>query len=717
VIAWDTKLNQYRFSAFTLDSAAGVLRRNERYLRVPPQTLLLLTALLDRAGSVVSREELRQVLWPDGDVLEHDHAINRAVNYLRAVLRDNHREPLFIETLPKRGYRFIAPVIRTLEEEEPVAPLAEPESMVSLEASAGETIEEAPKVALLVKPSAAQVHVVERESPTSPAVDAKPAEAAWVGTDTIGAASNQVNARDGVKGWQGFLHGLSQRLQQTPAAYGVSALLLVSLAIFLVLQWSHRDDAERMTMGVLPFVTGGTDAPQLAGAMRADLTDTLSQTPGLQVHAQHSLDGVRQEDPNLYVLAKSLRLDLLLLVSLSADENQCALKVEVVRTRDGAHLASFHYTGAPQDLLALRGQLQRDILSSLHLGGKAMDAAGTENAAAYRDSLRAWSIAGRQSPAGLKEAQALYQGAIQQDPGFARAYAGLASAYLNLARTEDPVENLREAKLFAERARTLNPRVAEAHAVLAWVAMRRDWNTALCETEMRTAVELQPSEASYHALLAECLGYEGRGDEALREIDLARDNDPLWPQVNGMDVFVSGVTRQYERGIEVAWRDVAERPHSVSARESLAWSLFDGGRYEEAIRQWREMAVMEKDTERVALEDKGLAELRRGGPKAYAEVRLNAIEHHPDLTRSHPGDFAPEEWYAYVGDRDRAIAALEQVVARRQPSAINMAVNPMLDNLHSDPRYLSILNSVGLSLPAAPHTAPFRASLDRWPDR
>jgi len=84
----------------------------------------------------VSREELRQVLWPDGDVLEHDHAINRAINYLRAVLRDNHREPMFIETLPKRGYKFVAPVTRTPEEAGLTFTTAAPELQVSLETSA-----------------------------------------------------------------------------------------------------------------------------------------------------------------------------------------------------------------------------------------------------------------------------------------------------------------------------------------------------------------------------------------------------------------------------------------------------------------------------------------------------------------------------------------------------------------------------------------------------
>src|SRR5271156_6185033 len=103
MISLSMESSRFAFSVFTFDATAGVLKRNDHYLRVPPQTLLLLTALLENAGAVVTREYLRQLLWPDGEFIDHDHAINRAVNFLRTVLRDNPKKPQFIETLPKRG--------------------------------------------------------------------------------------------------------------------------------------------------------------------------------------------------------------------------------------------------------------------------------------------------------------------------------------------------------------------------------------------------------------------------------------------------------------------------------------------------------------------------------------------------------------------------------------------------------------------------------------
>ena len=122
--------------------------------------------------------------------------------------------------------------------------------------------------------------------------------------------------------------------------------------------------------------------------------------------------------------------------------------------------------------------------------------------------------------------------------------------------------------------------------------------------------------------------------------------------------------------------------------------------------------MLDKDRARMAIEDRGLAEFRRGGATAYAAVRVNAIEEHPEITIAHPHDFVPEEWYAFVGDRDHAIAALQQTIDRHDPSALDLAVNPMLDNLHRDPRFLSLLSRVGLSLPASDVPATItRASL------
>ncbi len=698
MLTFNMKISKYAFSVFTFDAAAGVLKRNDRYLRVPPQTLLLLTALLDRAGMMVTREELRQLLWPDGEFIDHEHAINRAINYLRSVLRDDPKKPQFIETLPKRGYRFIAEVSCWPENVQLSSDLALEIAQPEVESLArNEAITPAQVVSGEILPPLPDA--------SNPEGEPSEFESSIYTEEFFAPAAPRRN---------GLFTRLAQSIRHAPAAYALGIGMTAALAFALVMLGHRKPAPENLSMGIVPFEVHGTQAEQLEESFRMDLTDTLSQLPTLQLHASHSLVNAKTDDASLRAVSKSLHLDLLLLGKFTVEDNHCMLRLELVRGRDAVHLAAFQYAGSVQELATIRDKAQRDIFSGLQLnGGSAQASAGsTQNPEAYSYYLRARELASRRTVATLNSALAQYLSATERDPNFARAFAGMATAYLSLGSLADPTENLREAKLLAEKAERMNPRVAEAHAVLGFVAIRQDWNVALGEAELRRAVELEPNEAAYHAWLAELLADEGHSDEALREIDLAHADDPLWPQINAIDAFVSGAAHQYSRGVEAARRNAALAPNSSFARDQLAWSLFDAGRYEDAIGEWRDTALMEKDAAWVALEDRGLEEFHRGGPAAYAAVRLSAIKDHLETASTHPNDFIPEEWYAYAGDRDHAIAALQQTIDRHDPSAIDLAVNPMLDNLHRDPRFLSMLSRVGISLPSpvAPATV-IRASL------
>jgi tetratricopeptide (TPR) repeat protein len=477
---------------------------------------------------------------------------------------------------------------------------------------------------------------------------------------------------------------------------------------------NKTSSSDGLTIGIVPFETHGAQAEQMEQSFRMDLSDTLSQLPALQVRASHSLGNLKKDDASLKAIAKSLNLDLLLLGWFTIEDNHCVLRLELVRGRDATHLASFQYTGSLHELAAIRDKAQRDIFSGLQLtGGSAPPIAGsTQNQEAYVDFLRARGLASVGTAAAMNDALAQYKNAIALDPMFARAYAGMASVYLEMAAGAGRSNNLGQAKQMAEKAERMNPLVAEAHTVLGVIAIREEWNAARGEAELRRAVELEPNNAANHGWLAELLADEGHEEDALHEVDVARASDPMWAHINAVDTFVSGAAHQYGREVAAARRNVAMAPNSSRTHDQLAWSLFDAGRYEESIGEWRTTAVIDKDNARVALEDRGLAEFRRGGAAAYAAVRISAIEEHPEATTSHPHDFVPEEWYAFVGDRDHAIAALQQTIDRHDPSALDLAVNPMLDNLHRDPRFLSLLSRVGLSLPSPDEPATItRASL------
>jgi len=696
------KTSRFVFSVFKFDAAAGVLKRNDQYLRVPPQTLVLLTALLEHAGAVVTREYLRQLLWPDGEFLDYDHAINRAVNFLRTVLRDNPKKPQFIETLPKRGYRFIGQVSCLPSDAPPLAELGPQSARLDAGPVAGIEMTGVRSIEL-------------RQSPVGDVLT--PVSGDSEATDSVSSHSDLVFLEETYANPQRnrLFAGVVASVLRAPTVYLLSVGMLAVLAFIFFQSRHHKPSlANGLTIGVVPFEAHGAQAEQLEQSFRMDLSDTLSQLPAVQVQASHSLGNVKKDDASLRTIAKSLNLDLLLLGWFSIEGNRCVLRLELVRGRDAAHLASFQYTGSQQEMAAIRDKAQRDIYSGLQLtGGSAPPIAGsTQNPEAYFDYLQARGSASVGTPAALNDALAQYKNAIALDPMFARAYAGIASVYLRMAGTVDRADNFSHAKQMAEKAERMNPLVAETHTVLGVIAIRDEWNAARGEAELRRALELEPNNAANHAWLAELLADEGHAAEALHEVDEARASDPMWAYINAVDTFVSGAAHQYDREVDAARRNVVMAPNSSRAHDQLAWSLFDARRYEESIGEWRATAVIDKDKARVALEDRGLAEYRRGGASAYAAVRISAIEEHPEATTSHPHDFIPEEWYAFVGDRDHAIDALQQTIDRHDPSALDLAVNPMLDNLHRDPRFLSLLSRVGLSLPTpdAPESIT-RASL------
>ena len=302
----------------------------------------------------------------------------------------------------------------------------------------------------------------------------------------------------------------------------------------------------------------------------------------------------------------------------------------------------------------------------------------------------------------MNEALAHYEKAIRLDPDFAQAYSGMATAHIAL-RYFDPADHQETAQKLAESALQLDPNLAEAHGVLGDVAFRSAWNFALGESELRRAVESEPHRAIYHAWLAGLLADEGRGDEAQVEIDRAIADDPLWPSVYSMAAFVAGADRDNVRLLAAVRKYLSLVPDSAYTHDQLAWAYFSMQRYEDALSEWEKMAEMEKDSARITLEERGRLAFREGGIQRYARVRLGAIERHTVETTRHPNDFVPAEWYAFVGENDKALSALQHLVAAHDGEAVQLAVNPMFDNLHNDPRFRALLQQVGLNLPNDRH--------------
>ncbi len=657
---------RYVFSVFIFDVESGELTRNRHTERIRTQTSRLLTILLERAGTVVTRDELRDLMWPDGEFLDHERSINRAVNELREILRDDPRDPKFIETLPKRGYRF--------------RPEVKMEAAVAADAPAAAALPEP------VPESAAGPALELSLLPASLAVKVAPAQA--------------------------VSHSPHRWLFAAAALLVLAAgALIVLSALWPGFKTKPPIQSKVVRMAIVPFDVQGDGAGPLAESFRLDLMDTLAQLPNVELHTAHSLGREHLDDAALENMARVLQLDMLLMGHFVVQDNYCTLQLELVRARDMAHLASFQYKSPRDGLFRIRNAIQNDVFNELQLAGKPQSVVrgSTQDAQAYNSYLQAREMAGRYTVETLTHALELYQSAIGRDPNFAMAYAGMASAHLALSDSDGFAAHLPLAKHMAEQALEHDPNLAEAHAALGGVAFRLDWNPARSEAELRRAVDLEPHNASYHAWLAKTLVAMGRFDEGLQQVDLARTEDPLWPTVYVIDVSSSGEAHRPARMIAAAKTALELFPRSVGVHDLLAWSYMTAGRYKDASDEWRVMAEMEKDDARVALEDSSRTALQSGGLKAWAVVRVRAIEAHDKGTLRHPNDFDPAEWYAAAGEHGKALAELRKMVDRHDNTCTAMAVNPMFYPLHHDPEFLALLARIGLAPPSPyPSAAPLK---------
>jgi DNA-binding winged helix-turn-helix (wHTH) protein/Tfp pilus assembly protein PilF/TolB-like protein len=638
----------YSFKTFRFDAASGDLTHNGMRVRIQEQTGLLLSILLERAGSVVTRQELRDRMWPPGEHLGHDHAISNAVNQLRNILRDKPNKPVFIETIPKRGYRFLPAVTFLIPE------------------PAQERIEKM-EAGLISIPASGELSLAEPE-PALPSALA-------------------IASRSPLNDGRRFLR----------SKWLVAGAMLIAVAAGWFGIRRHAPQPRPVSIGIAPFQVSGAGADQLAESLRSAISDALGQSPSINVRGQHSLTGVRQNDPSLRATAQLLHLDDLLFGNFKIDDGRCDLQLELVRGNDAAHLASFHYSGTTDELASIRDRAQRDIDAVL---GRPLPEDGRLQPATspkgYEDYLRARNDLTSRSDDSLPKAIQSFKAAIAEDPGSAQAYSGMSTTYILAAEHElaPREESYRTAKKYALKSVELNALDAEGQDDLGYLAFVYEWNFGVAEQELREAVALEPNNAQHRDRLALLLCMTRRCNEALHQVDMAEEDDPLWPSVYYTEMFVATSALQDERSIQAANRLVRMKPDWPLAHDQRAWALWYARRYEEAIEEWRRMASIEKDAARLKLEDDGLAAFHSGGMEAYARLHLKAIE--SGVKWSHENDFQPAEWSMFAGYPDRALAELGKLVDRHDFAALTLTTSPLFLPLHKDPRFQALVVRMGL---------------------
>jgi DNA-binding winged helix-turn-helix (wHTH) protein/tetratricopeptide (TPR) repeat protein len=629
----------YTFSSFSYDIEAETLCRKGIRMRIAAQARIVLSALLQQAGEIVTRDQLRALLWPDGEHLDYDHAINKIVGHIRYLLGESRNYPLYIETIPKLGYRFIAPVHFS------------PPSEIQLTAT---------EIAISDRTTSA-LAVHKAHAPASFKFVPK----------------------------KYFLH---------VALYLIAVILLVSGSWALYLR-NHGQDSKIVNLGIPPFDCAGQNSESVSEGFRMDLINALSEMPALQIRAAHSLSMPLNDESSIRSVTQAQKLDMLLFGKMIQNGDRFILRLELVRGADAVHLRSFAYQGSISELGTVREKIRGDLFKQLGLArhGEWKTQTALANPIAYQSYLEARKHFTDWSDDSIRKALVDYQHAIDEDPSFADAYAGQASALIVLTEhgSVSRDQGYRKAEESANKALQLKPDNAEAHAILGHVSLRRDYNFSTAERELRQAIELDPSRADYRIWLAVMLADLGRFDDSLKQIEIAKAADPNWAQVYRTEIYVDDAAGHNADAVKAGEKLTTLMPLWPLAYEQRAWAYWAANRYQEAIADWRHEALLADDPLRLKIEDEGLIAYKTGGVKAYAAVRLKYI-HSGKPLRFAVMDFSPVEWECIAGNTDKALAEAEKMVRQHNPDALQLGVIETLWPLHAYPRFSAALASVGL---------------------
>lgn len=643
-----TPSNRYAFGPFLFDAATGFLTRNGKRLRIPDQAARVLTVLLGHPGELVTREEMRQALWPEGEFVDFEHSINNAVSQLRSVLRDDPKAPRFIETVPKRGYRFKCSVCDSF---------------------AGAQSDEEQDPCRVVTPGS-------------------------IAADPPPGMPCQAAPKDPLR---------FQRWNKGKWAWVIVAFLCVLVFIFVVYA-RHRSHGKKIILGIPPFEAVGPGSGALSDSLRLDLTESLDQLPGVQVLAAKSFAERKLSDEDLRALAKSLNLNVLLLGKFSILSDSIQVDLELVSSSNVSHRTSFHYHGTLSDLPVIRDRIQRDLFLRLNpvSRGQIRSHTSTSDPRAYELYLRARYAYSLRTQESLNSALMGFHAAAGVDPLFPDAYAWMAATHLALANVDTDAyrAHLGKAKELAEQALKLDDSLPLAYATLGYIAFREEWDLPKAEWELRRAVDLQPGEALNHILLSSLLCSQGRFEEARLQVDLARAIEPLCPSTLVAAVHVAVSARQWNRAREMAEQLVTMAPNLPLAHNSRAWVYWYTGKYLDAIKDWRSEAVLRKDDWRVQKEDQGLEAYLRGGVQAYAKVRLGCIQF-AERSRRHSNDFIAAEWHLYAGDPEASLDAMDTMVKDHVPAVLDLTTNPSFSGFHKNTRFRALADRLGLKVPSS----------------
>jgi len=629
-----------RFGHYELDLHSREVRKGGMRIRVQQQPLKLLEILLERPGEMVTREELRTRIWPNESFGDFDQAVNVAVTKLRAALQDSAENPQYVETLPKRGYRLIAPVAI-------VGGLSPDPTEASARNVSGGATHDAGRVAGMAD---APPHLLS------------------------------------LRGWK-----------------IIAFALLVCLLILAGWVWrSNRQPSFSIrSLAVLPLDNLSGDASQdyFADGMTDQLITDLAQISALRVISRTSVMSYKRARKPLPEIARELNVDAVIEGTVLRSGDQVRITAQLIQASADKHLWAKSYEGNLQDTLAVQKSVADDIAEQIRIELTPQERAGLKNVKAvnpeaYEDYLKGRYFWNKRTPDALKKAIDYFNQAIERDSNYAPAYSGLADSYAILGAWQyavlDPKETYPRAKAAAIKAVELDDTLAEAHISLAMSTDMFVWDWEAAEREYKRGIELNPGYATGHHWYAEHLSETGRNDEAIAEIRKAESLDPL-SLITGADVAtLLVIARRYDEAIEHAKKTIELGPDFAVSHFALGMAYEQKGQSGGAIAAFQK--AVEFSGGNTAFKSNLAHAYAVAGRRSDAVAILNELKDRSKHEFLNPSEIALI--YVGLGQKDQAMVWLEKAYEGRFDPVI--LTWPAFDPLRSDPRFHDLVRRIGL---------------------
>jgi DNA-binding winged helix-turn-helix (wHTH) protein/TolB-like protein/lipopolysaccharide biosynthesis regulator YciM len=624
--------NCYEFGRFRLKTAERVLLREGEPVPLTPKVFDILLTLVEHGGQVVQKDDLMRRVWPNTFVEEGN--LTQNISLLRKALGETPDGVQFIETVPRRGYRFVAETSRTW---------------------AGDHVETGGNGH---KESALPIETKVLEEPSVPSPPVAPA-------------------------------------RRTPL-YALAAGLIVAgiIGVVYFTGWSKAGEAEVIqSIAVLPFVdeSSDPDSQYINEKIAESLINSLSKLPQLRVVPRSVVAGYKGKEIDPRKVGQELNVRAVVTGRMRRHGDIISIQADLIDLQNVAQLWGQHYDHKVSDVLLVQDDISRDIFENLRLKLNVEEKKKLEAHGLYIKGRNAWN---KRTGDALQDAIEYFNQAIAIDPNYGEAYAGLADCYnmLVVYGRLKPKEGFPKAKEAATRALEINESSAEAHTSMAFIKFRYDWDRTATEREFQTAIKLKPAYAPAHQWYSSYLIAVERFDEAIAEAKRTEELEPLSFVASSHLGWIYYLAGQNDKAIEQCRKILERDPSSFPARRYLGLAYEAKGMYAEAITEFDRGVKLSGSPLMLALLGHAYA---ASGKTTEAKQVLDHLQQLQGQRYVSP--YTVAAIHAGLGDQEQAFKWLETAVEERDIWLMNLKVDPVFAKLRPNRRFTDILARIRLN--------------------